>query len=101
FNEDKGKDVKLLGWNKDKQDGTFSGDFEKQDKGKQITKNFIASGADVIMPVAGPVGKGAGAAVVEANNSGKDAKLVWVDSDGFLTAPDYKDVMLPSVVKTM
>lgn len=101
FNEDKGKDVKLLGWNKDKQNGTFSGDFEKQDKGKQITKNFIASGADVIMPVAGPVGKGAGAAVVEANKSGKEAKLVWVDSDGFLTAPDYKDVMLTSVIKTM
>ncbi len=101
FNEDKGEDVKLLGWNKDKQNGTFSGDFEKQDKGKQITKNFIASGADVIMPVAGPVGKGAGAAVVEANKSGKEAKLVWVDSDGFLTAPDYKDVMLTSVIKTM
>lgn len=101
FNEDKGKDVKLLGWNKEKQDGTFTGDFEKQDKGKQVTSNFIASGADVIMPVAGPVGKGAGAAVKEANTGGKDAKLVWVDSDGYLTAPDYKDVMLTSVIKTM
>lgn len=101
FNEDKGKDVKLLGWNKEKQDGTFTGDFEKQDKGKQVTSNFIASGADVIMPVAGPVGKGAGAAVKEANKGGKDAKLVWVDSDGYLTAPDYKDVMLTSVIKTM
>ncbi|UTT40516.1 BMP family ABC transporter substrate-binding protein [Glutamicibacter mishrai] len=101
FNEDKGKNVKLLGWDKKKQDGTFSGDFEKQDKGKQITKNFIASGADVIMPVAGPVGKGAGAAVAEANKGGEEAKLIWVDSDGYLTAPDYKKFMLTSVVKTM
>ncbi|MFJ2618751.1 BMP family protein [Glutamicibacter sp. NPDC087344] len=101
FNEDKGEDVKLLGWDKAKQDGTFTGDFEKQDKGKQVTKNFIDSGADVVMPVAGPVGKGAGAAVQEANKAGKDAKLVWVDSDGYLTAPDYKDVMLTSVIKTM
>ena len=101
YNEDKGADVKLLGWDKDKQDGTFTGDFEKQDKGKQVTKTFISQGADVIMPVAGPVGKGAGAAVVEENAAGKNAKLVWVDSDGFETAPDYKDVMLTSVIKTM
>ncbi|GAA1408988.1 BMP family ABC transporter substrate-binding protein [Glutamicibacter uratoxydans] len=101
YNEDKGKDVKLLGWDKKKQDGTFTGDFEKQDKGKQVTKNFIAAGADVVMPVAGPVGKGAGAAIQEANKAGSDAMLVWVDSDGFLTAPDYKDIMLTSVIKTM
>ncbi|MEU3331884.1 BMP family protein [Glutamicibacter creatinolyticus] len=101
FNKDKGENVKLLGWNKDKQDGTFTGDFEKQDKGKQVTKTFISQGADVIMPVAGPVGKGSGAAVKEENAAGKDVKLVWVDSDGFETAPDYKDVMLTSVIKTM
>ncbi|MFL4475520.1 BMP family protein [Paeniglutamicibacter sp. MACA_103] len=101
YNADKGKDVKLLGWDKSKQDGTFTGDFEKQDKGKQVTTNFINQGADVIMPVAGPVGKGAGAAVKAANASGKSASLVWVDSDGFLTAPDYKDIMLTSVIKTM
>lgn len=53
------------------------------------------------MPVAGPVGKGSGAAVKEENAAGKDVKLVWVDSDGFETAPDYKDVMLTSVIKTM
>lgn len=101
FNEDKGENVKLLGWDKKKQDGTFTGDFEKQDKGKQVTKNFIDNGADVVMPVAGPVGKGAGAAVVDANKGGKDVKLIWVDSDGYETAPDYKAVMLTSVVKTM
>ncbi|WP_313814305.1 BMP family ABC transporter substrate-binding protein [Glutamicibacter sp.] len=101
YNEDKGKNVKLLGWDKDKQDGTFTGDFEKQDKGKQVTKNFLSAGADVVMPVAGPVGKGAGAAIKEANKAGSDAMLVWVDSDGYLTAPDYKDIMLTSVIKTM
>ncbi|MCV9992984.1 BMP family ABC transporter substrate-binding protein [Paeniglutamicibacter sp. ZC-3] len=101
FNADKNENVKLLGWDKDKQDGTFTGDFEKQDKGKQVTKNFLDQGADIVMPVAGPVGKGAGAAVKEANAAGKDALLVWVDSDGYLTAPDYKDIMLTSVIKTM
>ena len=101
FNEQKGKDVKLLGWDKAKQDGSFTGDFEKQDKGKQLTQNFLDQGADVVMPVAGPVGKGAGAALKEAKTAGKDVKLIWVDSDGFLTAPDYKDIMLSSVMKQM
>ncbi|WP_436976213.1 BMP family lipoprotein [Pseudarthrobacter phenanthrenivorans] len=101
YNEQKGKNVKLLGWNKDAQDGSFTGDFEKQDVGKQLTKNFLDQGADIVMPVAGPVGKGAGAALKEAKAAGKDVKLIWVDSDGYLTAPDYKDIMLSSVMKQM
>lgn len=101
YNEKKGKDVKVLGWDKAKQDGSFTGDFEKQDKGKQLTQNFLDQGADIVMPVAGPVGKGAGAALKEAKAAGKDVKLIWVDSDGFLTAPDYKDLMLTSVMKLM
>jgi basic membrane protein A len=101
YNEQKGKDVKLLGWNKEAQDGSFTGDFEKQDVGKQLTQNFLDQGADIVMPVAGPVGKGAGSALKEAKAAGKDVKLIWVDSDGYLTAPDYKDIMLSSVMKTM
>ncbi|MCB5273415.1 Membrane lipoprotein TmpC [Arthrobacter sp. SO5] len=101
YNEKKGKSVKVLGWDKAKQDGSFTGDFEKQDKGKQFTQNFLDQGADIVMPVAGPVGKGAGAALKEAKAAGKDVKLIWVDSDGFLTAPDYKDIMLSSVMKQM
>ena len=101
YNQAKGKNVRLLGWDKAAQDGTFTGDFEKQDKGKQFTQNLLDQGADVVMPVAGPVGKGAGAAVKEAKAAGKDVALIWVDSDGYLTAPDYKDVMLTSVMKKM
>ena len=101
YNEQKGKNVKVLGWDKAKQDGSFTGDFEKQDKGKQFTQNFLDQGADIVMPVAGPVGKGAAAALQEAKAAGKDVKLIWVDSDGFLTAPDYKDIMLSSVMKQM
>ena len=101
YNEQKGKNVQLLGWDKEKQDGSFTGDFLKQDVGKQLTQNFLDQGADIVMPVAGPVGKGAGAALMEAKAAGKDVKLIWVDSDGFLTAPEYKDIMLSSVMKKM
>ncbi len=101
FNEKQGKDVKLLGWNKDTQQGSFANTFEIIQEGTKITNNLLSEGADVIMPVAGPLGKGAGDAVLAANKTGKDAKLVWVDSDGFLTAPTYKSILLTSVIKTM
>lgn len=94
YNEDNKKDVKLLGWNKEKQDGSFSGDFENQGQGQELTKQLISQGADVIMPVAGPVGLGAAAAAKEA----KDVKLVWVDSDGY-ESTEYGDIILTSVVK--
>ncbi|VXC02644.1 Nucleoside-binding protein [Arthrobacter sp. 9V] len=101
YNKAKGKSVQVVGWDKNTQDGSFTGDFEKQDTGKQVTINLLDQGADIIMPVAGPVGKGAGAALKEAKAGGKDVKLIWVDSDGYLTAPEYKDLMLTSVVKQM
>lgn len=101
YNEKQGKDVKLLGWDVKTQQGVFANTFEIVQEGTKRANNLIAEGADVIMPVAGPLGKGAGDAVLAANASGKDAKLIWVDSDGFLTAPTFKDVLLTSVVKTM
>ncbi|PXA69396.1 BMP family ABC transporter substrate-binding protein [Arthrobacter psychrochitiniphilus] len=101
YNEKQGKDVKLLGWNAKTQQGVFANTFEIVQEGTKNTNNLIADGADVIMPVAGPLGKGAGDAILAANKGGKDVKLVWVDSDGFLTAPTYKEILLTSVIKTM
>ncbi|MDR0416573.1 MAG: BMP family ABC transporter substrate-binding protein [Propionibacteriaceae bacterium] len=95
YNEDSGKSVQVLGWDKEKQDGSFTGDFEDQSKGKNTTKNFIDQGADVIMPVAGPVGLGAAAAAREAS----DVAIIWVDTDGYVSANQYQDLFLTSVVK--
>ena len=101
YNEKQGKAVQLLGWDKATQQGSFANTFEIIQEGTKITNNLISEGADVVMPVAGPLGKGAGDAILAANKTGKDVKLVWVDSDGFLTAPTYKGILLTSVVKTM
>ena len=101
FNEKNDKKVKVLGWNSDKQNGTFTGDFENQGKGKTTTTNFINEGADIVMPVAGPVGLGTIDAVKEANSNGKDVKVVWVDSDGYKTLPSGKEFVLTSVMKLM
>lgn len=95
YNTDAGKTVKVLGWDKDKQTGSFTGDFENQSNGQNLAKGFIDQGADVIMPVAGPVGLGAAAAAKDAG----DVAFIGVDADWFLTAPDYSGIVLTSVMK--
>ncbi len=101
FNEQKGADVQLLGWDKEAQNGTFIGNFNDQGAGKTNTQNFINEGADVIMPVAGPVGLGTLDAVIEANKAGKKTTVVWVDSDGYETAGKGEEFILTSVMKLM
>jgi basic membrane protein A len=95
YNEDNSADVQLLGWDKEGQTGSFSGDFDNQSQGQTLTEQFIAQGADIIMPVAGPVGLGAAAAASTADG----VKIIWVDSDGYVTASEYADLMLTSVMK--
>ena len=95
YNQDYGKTVKVLGWDKTSQNGVFTGDFDDVSKGQNTTRNFIDQGADVVMPVAGPVGNGAAAAALEAGN----VAIIWVDADGYETAPQYQDIFLTSVMK--
>lgn len=99
FNEAKGKDVKVLGWDDAAQDGQFTGDFDDVAKGRNTTQNFIDAGADVILPVAGPVGAGTLAAAKDANAGGGQVKVIWVDTDGYDAQPQFKDLILTSVVK--
>ena len=97
YNKEKGTTVALLGWDAVKSDGSFTGDFNDKDKGKQLTAGFIQEGADIIVPVAGPVGLGAAAAVQEAKAQG--VMLIGVDTDQFVSAPEYGDVTLTSILK--
>jgi len=94
YNEDNDEDVEVLGWDKEDQSGSFSGDFENQSQGQTLTEQFIAQDADIIMPVAGPVGLGA----VAAAQGAEGTKIIWVDSDGYETT-DAGDIMLTSVLK--
>jgi basic membrane protein A len=96
YNEMHGTTVRALGWDKARQDGAFTGDFEDINKGKALTEGFIDQGADVILPVAGQVGEGATAAALERGG----ASVIWVDSDGFETlAAEFRPVILTSVLK--
>ena len=95
-NEQKGTDVQLVGWSTADDDGLFTGDFEDLSKGRQTTESLLDQGADIILPVAGPVGQGS----VEAIRAGgDDAKLIWVDTDGCESVADACDLFLTSVMK--
>lgn len=99
YNKDFNKNVKVLGWDKEAQTGANVGNFDDIAKGKTFTEKFIEQGADVILPVAGPIGLGTLQAVKEANKNGKEVAVVWVDADGVLTNPDYKDIIITSIMK--
>jgi len=95
YNEQKGSSVRVLGW--DGSEGLFTGNFESTDDGRAFGENLISEGADVIMPVAGPVGLGTAAAAQGADR----VMIIGVDSDWFASAPAYQDVTLTSVRKNM
>ncbi len=94
YDEQKGTDTTVLGWDADAQTGSFTGDFENQNNGVNTTQNFIDQGADVILPVAGPVGLGAASAAQGAEG----VRVIWVHSDGY-ESTEYGDIILTSVVK--
>jgi basic membrane protein A len=95
YNKVKGKKVEVLGWDIAKKDGTFVGGFSDSAKALQISKNFEQQGADVIFPVAG----GLAAATAGNGITSKKSVVIWVDADGFISAPQYRKVMLTSVIK--
>ena len=98
YNKIKSKNVTVLGWDKTKQNGSFTEDFASPAKGKALANTFVAQGADVIMPVAG--GTGLGAAEVAKGSSGK-VSIIWVDQDGCKSASQDCDVFLTTVVKNI
>jgi basic membrane protein A len=96
YNEKNGAEVELIGWdNAGVGKKLFTGDFSDQDKGRTFAQNLMDEGADIVLPVAGPVGLGAAAAVKENGN----AMLIGVDTDWFVSAPEYSDIVLTSVLK--
>ncbi|WP_369051933.1 BMP family lipoprotein [Kineococcus terrestris] len=98
-NEQKGTDVRVLGWDPANPDGgTFANSFTDQAAGRSITETFAAQGADIVMPVAGQAGLGAGAA---AQAAGGSLNLIWVDTDGCESAADYCQYFISSVTKNL
>jgi len=97
YNTENGTSVEVLGWDPAAQEGLFTGNFESADDGRAMGESLMDEGADVIMPVAGPVGLGTAAAVQERGG----AWIVGVDTDWKVSAPEYADIVLTSVLKNM
>jgi basic membrane protein A len=99
YNSKHKTNVQVLGWNEQTQKGTFTGDFTNETKGQTTTQTFIQEGADIIFPVAGNVGLGAAKAVQDADNAGGKVNMLWVDTDGCVSAAQYCKYFISSVTK--
>jgi basic membrane protein A len=96
YNEAKGASVSVIGWDPETQNGSFTGDFVAGVNAKSIAQSLIDQGADVILPVGGPIFISAGEAI---RDSGKPVALIGVDSDAYESAPDFSDLFLTSIMK--
>lgn len=101
YNQQNAAKVQVLGWDPEKAEGTFTNDFTNQAKGKTVTETLMNQGADVVLPVAGSVGLGTAAAIQQHNQANPNSfvYLIWVDTDGYISAPQYANILLTSVMK--
>lgn len=90
--------VKLIGWNKAAQDGLFVGSFDDQNQAKTITSGLLDQNVDIVMPVAGTLFK---ASIEAFKDRGTDGAIIGVNSDAFVSAPEYKQYYLTSVLKNL
>jgi basic membrane protein A and related proteins len=99
YNQQKGASVQVLGWDPVKKEGLFTNNFDSLDDGRTFAKNLADEGADIVVPVAGPVGQGSAALAMEM---GADKlKIIGVDVDQYVTDPEHGPVFLTSILKRM
>jgi len=98
YNEIKGADVQVIGWNVDQQDGAFTGGFDPADPVVRATcESQLDEGADIILPVGGAINLPCGTAI---QDRGIDAALIGVDQDAFFAAPEvYQPLWLTTIEK--
>ena len=99
YNEIKGTDVTVLGWNVDDQDGLFTGSFTDMVLAGTTAEGLFDEGCDMIIPVGGAINLPAGDVI---NDSGLDAALIGVDADAFFAMPpQYASLWLTTVEKAI
>lgn len=97
-NEVKGTDVRVIGWDVDAVDGTFTGTFDPADPTVRSTcESILDENADIMLPVGGAINLPCGTAI---QDRGIDAALIGVDQDAFEAAPaEYQDLWLTTIEK--
>jgi basic membrane protein A len=99
YNADNGTNVEVLGWDPVAKTGLFTENFESLDDGRTFAQNLVDEGADIVMPVAGPVGLGSAALASELGTD--KLMIIGVDSDQFDSDTANSGVYLTSVLKQM
>lgn len=97
YNQEKGANVQVIGWEPDSQQGLFLGNFSDTSAAYRRAEALMDSGADVLLPVAGPAGFGAAEAALDCGC----AQVIGVDSDWKALVPEYGSVILTSIIKRM
>jgi basic membrane protein A len=97
YNTVHGTNVQVLGWNPDEGFGLFTGNFESLEDGRSLGEQLMDEGADILLPVAGPVGAGTASAAQEREG----VLIIGVDADWYYTNPAFKDITLTSILKLM
>jgi basic membrane protein A len=99
YNDIKGTDVTVLGWNVDDQDGLFTGSFTDMVLAATTAEGLFDEGCDMIIPVGGAINLPAGDVI---NDSGLNAALIGVDADAFFAMPEqYSSLWLTTVEKAI
>jgi basic membrane protein A len=98
YNDVKGTDVKVLGWDVETQEGAFTGVFDPADPGvRAMCENQLDEGADIILPVGGAINNPCGVAI---QDRGIDGAMLGADADAFFAMPPaLQDLWLTTVEK--
>jgi basic membrane protein A len=99
YNAENDADVTVLGWDTDTREGLFTNNFESLDDGRAYAQNLYDEGADIVLPVAGPVGLGSAALAEELGTD--QLMIIGVDADLHLSDPAKGHVYLTSITKRM
>lgn len=99
WNDVKADSVMVLGWDLESREGLFTNNFDNLDDGRAYAQNLYDEGADIVLPVAGPVGLGS---ATLADELGTDKlKIIGVDADLYFTDSERRHVYLTSITKRM
>ncbi|MFL5684533.1 MAG: BMP family protein [Chloroflexota bacterium] len=98
-NQEKGTDVKLLGWDAASQKGTFVGGnnpWGDPAKGEQLAKTLVDQGVDIVHPVSGATGNGSIKYMLS-----KNLYAIGVDTDQAISLSEYAKAILTSAQKAI
>ena len=99
YNEVKGADVNVLGWDVEAANGVFTGSFTDMDLARSTAESLFQEGCDIIIPVGGAINLPAGDAI---NDLGLDAALIGVDADAYFAMDtQYQSLWLTTVEKAI